>query len=91
MTISRDELISQLREALDAAESAEENDTIEITIGDTDITVVVEESVSDEDDDDDEDEDEEELVPNKYGELFDSNGDFVGHHPDWVGGPEDNE
>lgn len=85
MTISRDELISQLREALDAAESAEENDTIEITIGDTDITMVVEESVSDED------EDEEELVPNKYGELFDSNGDFVGHHPDWVGGPEDNE
>ncbi|EKF9441621.1 hypothetical protein O1C31_003529 [Vibrio cholerae] len=85
MTISRDELISQLREALDAAESAEENDTIEITIGDTDITMVVEESVSDED------EDEEELVPNKYGELFDSNGDFAGHHPDWVGGPEDIE
>ncbi|WP_273860608.1 hypothetical protein [Photobacterium sp. GSS17] len=86
MTISRDELISQLQEALDAVESAEENDTIEITIGDTDITMVVEESVSDGDEDE-----EEELVPNKYGELFDSNGDFVGHHPDWIGGPEDNE
>lgn len=83
MTISRDELVNQLREALESAESAEENDTIEITIGDTDITVVVEEPVSDEDD--------EELVPNKYGELFDSNGDFVGHHPDWAGGPEDSE
>ncbi|NOH86076.1 hypothetical protein F0249_20120 [Vibrio sp. 03-59-1] len=90
MTISRDELISQLQDALNAAESAEENDTIEITIGDADITMVVEESVSDEDEDENEDEDEE-LVPNKYGELFDSNGDFVGHHPDWIGGPEDNE
>lgn len=86
MAISKDELIAQLQEALDTVESSDDNETVELTIGDSVLAFEVEETIEDEDEDEDEDE---ELVPNKYGELFDSNGDFVGFHHDWIGGPDD--
>ncbi len=71
---------TEIQELRDAIEGTDDGETVTELVASQSLEIELASSC---DEDDDEDEDDQE-PPNEYGELFDEEGKFIGHHPDFV-------